>query len=731
MINYQGNQDFAQIERSLLESGKLHLPQLAATVSVQKFLDRIMQHQIDPAQIGRQVAQIVATNSEREILLQIANTLGVACQADCCLIAAVVDRKAVIPNAWWQNKSDRADPPAGLTQSPQFPQTTTLDSPLIILEHPLLAEVLKNGEIVAISDIQNSPAASAPATSLTALPFRAILAASTRFEGAVNGTIIIGKSQPHEWSQADVQLLETVSDSIASAIDRIQKNREIASLKQQLQRQAEYKNLLSKVAGAIDTNSEIDLILQRAIAETVATLQVNRGQILMLKYTDPLFKTRSPHRVPKAKVELVCEYPLQQDARQQTIEPIEGRKKSSTSKTKNKEKNSHSKSKIPNSKSDRFPNFWMSESSWCEAAFKQAPKSFAIADASEIFWQQQEQVQQILKLQEVGAVLLVPLVGTNGQGTVLGFLVLQNFLPRHWEPEELEVVELVATQLSTAIIQTQTLKQVQALVEDRTSQLKQSLDVQAKLYEQSRRQVEQLQRLNQVKDEFLDTVGHELKTPLTIIRMAVRNLREFDLSPAQRIKYLDILDQKCTQEINLIGDLLKLKELESQQAPLSRLKIEINPLIQDVARIFEEKWVDNGLTLQAKLPRRSLYLETDFESIQRILQELLTNAGKFAAAGTAVVVDLSEAGGRIVLKITNFGRGISSEDLPHIFEKFRRGTGVTDRAIPGTGLGLALVKCLVEHLGGTIEVSSNPSDPSETDELWRTCFTLTLPQFSK
>lgn len=687
-----------------------------------------MQHQVDPAQIGRQICQIIAASSDREILLQIANTLGVACQADFCLVAAVADQKVLNPNACWQNNSARinhADTPANLTQASKFLQTT--DSPLIAIEHPVLAEVLASDEVVAISDIQDCSLANPPATSLTALPFRAMLAVATRLEGAVNGTIIIGKSQPHEWSEADRQRLEAVSDAIASAIGRIQKDQEIANLKQQLQRQAEYKNLLSKVAASIDTNSELDRILQRVIETTADTLQANRGQILLLKYTDPLFKTRFPNRIPKAKVELVCESPLQPDANQQVVEPSEGRKKSSTSKTKNKEKTANSRSKNAQPKSDRFPTFWMSESSLCETAFKQAPQPLVLADDRELLAQQQEQVKQILKLQDIGAVLLVPLIGTNGQGTVLGFLVLQHSEPRQWQPEELEVVELVAAQLSTAIIQTQTLKQVQSLVEDRTAQLKQSLDVQAKLYEQSRKQVEQLQRLNQLKDEFLDTVGHELKTPLTIIRMAVRNLREFDLSPAQRVKYLDILDLKCTQEINLIDDLLKLKELESQQAPMSRLKIELKPFIQDLARNFEEKWVDSGLALQAKLPRRSLSLETDFDSLQRILQELLTNAGKFSAAGTSVVLDLSEAGGQIVLKVSNLGQGIAADDLDYIFEKFRRGKGVTDRAIPGTGLGLALVKSLVQHLNGTIEVSSSPLASPETDELWRTCFTVTLP----
>jgi len=690
-----------------------------------------MQYQVDPALLGRQIYQILATNIDREILLlQIANTLGVACGADFCLVAAVADQKVVIPNACWLQRSDRPNA-ADATQTPEYSQTTKLASSSISLEHPVLVNVLADGEIVAISDYLEISAASSPNSPVTPLPCRAILAAPARFGGAVNGTIVLGKSQPHEWSAADHQRLEAASEAIGIAISHIQKNQEIASLSEQLQRQAKYKNLLGSVAAAIDTSSEVDQILQRVIEKTADTLEVDRGQILLLKYIDPLFKTRSANQTPQAKIELVCESSQKKDINKPAIEPSNAGKKSSTAKTKTKEKTANSKSKTPNSKSNNFPAFWMSDSSLCQEAFNRAPQSLAIADARELLGQQPEPVRQILKLQDMSAVLLVPLVGTSGQGTVLGFLVLQHSSLRLWQPEELEVVELIAAQLSTAIIQTQTLKQVQTLVEDRTAQLKQSLDVQAILYEQSRKQVEQLQRLNQLKDEFLAAASDQLQHPLTKIKMVVELFRKWELlSPAQITLYLDILDQECTQEINLIKDLLKLKELDSQQTPISRLRIDLKPLIQDLAKDFNKKWADQGLSLVVNLPKRSLWSETDFDSLNRILLELLTNAGKFSDDGTAVVLDVSEAGDLIFLSVSNCGRGISDDDLPHIFDRFRRGTGVTDQSgIRGTGLGLALVKSLVQHLNGNIDVSSSPSENSETAEQWRTCFTLTLPQF--
>jgi signal transduction histidine kinase len=733
MIDRQGNQDFTSIDRSPSESCILHLPQIAEPVSVQNFLDRLMQHQVDPALLGRQICQILATSIDREVLLlQIATTLGVAWEADFCLVTAVVDQKVVHPNACWQNRSNLPylAGVADSTETPEHPQTTRLKPPSISLEHPVWANVLADGEILAISDYLDIPTASSPNSPVTALPFRAILAGPTRFGGTVNGMMIVGKSQPHEWSVADRQRLEAASDAIGSAISHIQKTQEIASLKAQLQRQAKYKNLLRSVAASIDTNSEVDRILQQVIENTVDILEVDRGQILLLKYTNPLFTTRSPNQTAKTKVELVCESVVKKDPNKQATAQKAVEKKSSKSKTKNPDKNANCQSKIPHSKANNTRAFWLSESNLCHQAFHSAPKPLALADAGELIGKEQQSTAEILKLQGIRGLLLVPLTGGSYHETVLGFLVLQHSEPRTWSPEELEVLESVSAQASKMIIQTQKFKELQTAVCDRTSQLQQSLDLQGKLYEQSANQLEQMRKLKLIKDEFLSTLSHELRTPLTIMKLAILMLKQTELPSANRIKYLDILEQQCSKETALVSDLLALKQFEPQQFPMSLIKIDLNRLFQDLAGDFEKQWADKKLTLKVDLPKLTPCWETDSDILNRVLLELLTNAGKYSAYGTAVVLEASEAAGYIVLSISNFGRGISAADLPHIFDKFRRGTGITDQAIAGTGLGLALVKCLVQHLNGTIDVSSCPTESSEADNLWRTSFTLTLPQFA-
>lgn len=324
--------------------------------------------------------------------------------------------------------------------------------------------------------------------------------------------------------------------------------------------------------------------------------------------------------------------------------------------------------------------------------------------------------------------LLMPL---EREGTVLGFIVLQQPQGQTWSLGDLALVNLVATQLSTAILQSKTLQQVNSLVEERTAQLRRSVEVQGKLYEQTRRHLDQLRQLNQLKDEFVSTMSHELRTPLTSMTLAIRMLRQANLPPARQTTYLDILEKQCLQETNLINDLLALQKLESGETPLTFSRVNLGQFVQAQAEALKPSLVEAGLDLKLVLPHRPLWIETEVDSLSRILGELLTNACKYARAGTVVTLALQappDASAPVQLSLSNQGCGISAADLPHIFDKFRRGSGVTQQAIPGTGLGLALVKCLVQHLQGDITAQSQSLG---RDHNWQTTFTLALPPVSQ
>lgn len=687
----------------------INLPQRPPLpVSIQAPQVQLMPQRALPADLEQQIAQLIRTNGDPETLLSaIAIALGQSFQVDGCLVAV---RDSFIKDAL--NRVSQSHPVKNaLSPSvyayPSRTQALFNRDRIRRLDFPVVEAQLDECEILAICDLEASDRREFKTQLWEALQVRAVLAIKTRFQGQVNGEIVVMRSQLYCWTDSDRELLKAVSDQVAIAISQVVQTRVIGSLQKQVGAFAQHRHLIKELTMAIHNPSDLNQILKLAIEGLVETLQVARGSILLLKYLDPLFATRTSaaakRTLPSAKVTIVSTASNQQSDRE-------------------------------SSKTLLNRVFWLSECALCASAFTQAPNPLAIADRRTLpTLEAQTGFASLSRPETLPAMLVIPLMGATGgsshSGTVLGFIVLQDVSPRSWLPDELELLEVVAAQVSTAIIQSQKIQHVQAIVEERTAQLQRSLDVQAKLYEKTRQQVDQLRRLNQLKDEFLSTMSHELRTPLTSMTLAIRMLRQPGLSDERRDKYLDILEQQCLQETNLINDLLTLQQLESQASRIQVQKIDLKNLIHDLQQGSQLHWATKGLKLAVDLPGRALKLETDFDSLNRILQELLTNAGKYSDPETTVFLRASYQPDRnipqIVLSLTNTGAGISPEELPHIFDKFRRGAGVTQQAIAGTGLGLALVKCLVQHLNGTITVTSHPLGHTPA---WETCFTLTLPQ---
>jgi signal transduction histidine kinase len=214
--------------------------------------------------------------------------------------------------------------------------------------------------------------------------------------------------------------------------------------------------------------------------------------------------------------------------------------------------------------------------------------------------------------------------------------------------------------------------------------------------------------------------------------MAIKMLRQPDLDPDRQQRYLDILDEECQREIKLVNNLLTLQQLESQQLEIHPQKIDLNHFIEEKVAQVSQNWSDKKqLKVDLDLPVTSPYLETDVDSFSRIMEELLLNAGKFALPHTIVEIRANNDPEQTTLQITNLSKPIPAADLPYLFTKFHRAEGTTKQAIAGTGLGLALVKSLVEHLHGQISVTSDLLDATSTDTdsstPATTSFTVTIP----
>lgn len=329
--------------------------------------------------------------------------------------------------------------------------------------------------------------------------------------------------------------------------------------------------------------------------------------------------------------------------------------------------------------------------------------------------------------------LFVPLCGKRSPQSFLGTLVFQKTArgpgDRRWPLAEKNLLTLIGRQLSDFLITQHTLEKVQKMVSDRTSKLKWSLNLQGKLSEKMRQQITELKHLNQLKDDFLSSMSHELNTPLTTMKVALKMLQRPDLCPDRQTTYLQILEQELIREQNLIHNLLKLQRLESQA--LSRPKyqpLQLDELLQPLIQDFQEKWSSTkGLTLTVayhNFPENYRSISSDAQSLTAIFEELLLNGGKYAEPHTPIHVQVTRRLQALHIDISNYGTEIPKDAQAYIFDKFRRGQGMTDLAIAGTGLGLALVKSQLEQLNGEITVSSIPSGDRH---LFLNTFTITLP----
>ena len=234
---------------------------------------------------------------------------------------------------------------------------------------------------------------------------------------------------------------------------------------------------------------------------------------------------------------------------------------------------------------------------------------------------------------------------------------------------------------------------------------------QARLYQTAQMQVEELERLNVLKDDFLSTVSHELRTPVASIKMATQML-EVTLQQTQILqttsagRYLAILRAECDREIGLIDDLLDLSRLEVRPEALTLTTLNLAEWLPPIVETFQERSRDRALTLRLELDPALPSVVSDGDRLERILRELLNNACKYTPAPGEILVTAQATPENVFIQIKNTGADIPPVELSRMFDKFYR-IPVGDRwKYSGTGLGLALVKKLVSYLGGAITVTS-------------------------
>jgi signal transduction histidine kinase len=233
----------------------------------------------------------------------------------------------------------------------------------------------------------------------------------------------------------------------------------------------------------------------------------------------------------------------------------------------------------------------------------------------------------------------------------------------------------------------------------------------AKLYEVTQTQIRELEKLENLKQEFLRTLSHELKTPITSINLAAQTLesvlKQEGLLDIQLVpQLLQILHKECRRESKLISDLLTLTYLEAEAEPLTLIIIDLKTWLPSIVEPFREITNCQQQNLKLNIANDLPLLETDITDLERILNELLNNACKFTPAGGTITVSAFSTGETTVLSVSNSGVEIATHELLHIFEPFYRIPNNDPWKYGGTGLGLALVHKLVKHIGASINVDS-------------------------
>lgn len=233
---------------------------------------------------------------------------------------------------------------------------------------------------------------------------------------------------------------------------------------------------------------------------------------------------------------------------------------------------------------------------------------------------------------------------------------------------------------------------------------------------------------SRAKDEFMAMLGHELRNPLAPIRNGVYLLREL-LPPDPKVERIRaMIERQLAHITRLVDDLLDASRIERGKVVLKTQPLDLRVVVREVAGDFKHQLDQAGLAFHVVTPEEPVQIEGDRTRLAQCLGNLLHNALKFTPAGGQVLLSLSVDGSRARIEVEDNGAGIDPALLPTLFRPFAQGPQTLDRSQGGLGLGLALVKGLVELHGGTVGVASAgaeqgtrvtillPLAPSEAEE---------------
>ncbi|MGO4424354.1 sensor histidine kinase, partial [Streptomyces sp. MCAF7] len=228
--------------------------------------------------------------------------------------------------------------------------------------------------------------------------------------------------------------------------------------------------------------------------------------------------------------------------------------------------------------------------------------------------------------------------------------------------------------------------------------------------QEHRLRAEALTELDRAKTTFFSNISHEFRTPLTLLLGPVQQALSVEDRPERR-RQLELVERSALRLLKLVNTLLDVSRAEAGRLKGHFEPVDLSRVTAELAAVFRSAFDLAGLSLRVECPPLPGPVHVDREMWEKIVLNLLSNALKFTFAG-GVTVRLAAVGERARLTVADTGTGVPPEELPYLFDRFHQVRGARSRSHEGSGIGLALVKDLVELHAGTVSVSSRPGEGS-------------------
>ena len=228
------------------------------------------------------------------------------------------------------------------------------------------------------------------------------------------------------------------------------------------------------------------------------------------------------------------------------------------------------------------------------------------------------------------------------------------------------------------------------------------------------RMYREMQRANRLKDEFVAIISHELRTPLTPILGGVYMLRSEPHDERIFARALDLIERNAKTQVKIVDDLLDLSRALSGKLRLNMENVDLAAVIEAAVETIHPASEAKSIRIDLQLKTIDTPVSGDADRLQQVVWNLLANSVKFTPNGGRILVKLAKAGNHAEIDVTDTGVGIEAEFLPYVFERFRQADTSRTRLRGGLGLGLAIVRHLVESHGGTVHAYSSGEEQGST-----------------